>query len=128
MDQRIKLLSVFKNNLMEFLDTTIEQFPQETDLLLVKTFFSNFCSPVEMMNYFINNLLTPEIVKMVDERNEQFFLKNDALFSDIDDEHRHKVFHFKNLWISSNNQQKEVIWQWILKFRKIAELYKGMYN
>jgi hypothetical protein len=128
MDQRIKLLSVFKNNLMEFLNTTIEQFPQETDLLLVKTFFSEFCSPVQMMNYFVDNLLTPEIVIMIDARNEQFFLKNDALFSDIDDKHKHKVFHFKNLWLSSNNQQKEVIWQWILKFRKIAELYKGMCN
>ena len=121
MEARIKLLTVFKSNLIEFLDTTIEQFPQETDLFLVKTFFTEFCSPVEIMNYFVENLLTPDIVKMINERNEEFFLKNDSLFSNI--ENKQKVFHFKNLWMASDKQQKEVIWQWILKFRKIAELY-----
>jgi len=124
MEARIKLLTVFKSNLIEFLDTTIEQFPQETDLFLVKTFFTEFCSPVEIMNYFVENLLTPDIVKMINERNEEFFLKNDSLFSNI--ENKQKVFHFKNLWMASDKQQKEVIWQWILKFRKIAELYRGM--
>ena len=80
METKIKLLHVFKTNLIEFLDTTIEQIPEETDLLLVKTFFTEFCSPLEIMEYFCEKLLTPEIMKMVDDRNEQFFLKNDALF------------------------------------------------
>lgn len=124
MEAKIKLLSVFKNNLIEFLDTTIEQFPKETDLLLVKTFFIEFCSPVEIINYFCEKLLTPEIIKMIDNRNEQFFLQNNSLFSDI--ENQQKVFHFKNLWMASNKQQKDIIWQWIVKFRKIAELYVNM--
>jgi hypothetical protein len=126
MEARIKLLSVFKSNLIEFIDSTIEQFPQETDLLLVKTFLTEFCSPVEIMQYFCDKLLTPDIIKMVDERNEEFFLKNDSLFSDIDPENQNKVFHFKNLWKHANKDQKEVIWQWILKFRRIAEIYRGM--
>jgi hypothetical protein len=126
MEARIKLLSVFKSNLIEFLDTTIEQIPEETDLLLVKTFFTEFCSPLEIMEYFCEKLLTPDIIKMVDDRNEEFFLKNDSLFSDMDPENHDKVFHFKNLWKHANKDQKEVIWQWILKFRRIAELYRGM--
>ena len=126
MEAKIKLLTVFKVNLIEFIDSTIEQFPQETDLLLVKTFLTEFCSPVEIMQYFCNKLLTPDIIKMIDNRNEEFFLKNDSLFSDIDASNQSKVFHFKNLWRHANKDQKEVIWQWILKFRKIAEIYRGM--
>ena len=126
METKIKLLHVFKTNLIEFLDTTIEQIPEETDLLLVKTFFTEFCSPLEIMEYFCEKLLTPEIMKMVDDRNEQFFLKNDALFSDMDVENQEKVFHFKNLWAHADKQQKEVIWQWIEKFRKIAEIYRSL--
>jgi len=105
MEARIKLLTVFKSNLIEFLDTTIEQFPQETDLFLVKTFFTEFCSPVEIMNYFVENLLTPDIVKMINERNEEFFLKNDSLFSNIENKQRFFILKICG-WHQTNNKKK----------------------
>lgn len=118
---KLRIVQVFKNNLVDFLDTIIEQFPQETDLIFIRTFFVEFCSPVDVINYFCKKLLTPEVKAMIDNKNEIFFLKNDSLFSDI--ENQQKVFHFKNLWQNSNNQQKQMIWQWFKKFKTISELY-----
>jgi len=123
MDNKIKIVEIFQNNLNDFFETLIEQYPTETDLVLVKTFFNHFCSPVEIIEYFCKNLLTTDVKLMLEKEDENFFLQNNSLFSDI--QNQQKVFHFKNLWKNSNSQQKVMIWQWIKKFKRIAELYKN---
>jgi hypothetical protein len=123
MDNKIKIIQVFHNNLVDFIDSLVEQFPTETDLILVKTFFQQFCSPGEIIKYFCKSLLSPEVKVMIDKQDETFFLKNDSLFSDIPNQQ--KVFHFKNLWKNSNTQQKQMMWAWIQKFKRIAEIYES---
>lgn len=122
MDNKIKIVQIFHNNLVEFIESLIEQFPAESDLVLVKTFLQQFCAPSEIITYFCKALLTPEVSVMIDKGDENFFLKNDSLFSDIPNQQ--KVFHFKTLYKTSNPQQKEMMWAWIKKFKRIAELYQ----
>ena len=62
-----------------------------------------------------------DIKKMIETKNDLFFLKNDNLFTGI--KNQKKVFHFKKLWGESNKHQQQMIWQWIQKITKLADLY-----
>lgn len=118
---KIMLMGIFKDNLLDFMTELIIQFPLEADLQIIKVFFSEVCAVEDIIVYFSNNLLKPDIKQMIDTKNDKFFLRNDNLFSGI--QNQTKVFHFKNLWNSSNTQQRDMIWQWIQKITKLADLY-----
>ncbi len=121
---RIKVIEVFKNNLVNFIEILIEQFPSETDLIIIRTFFLEMCSAVDIINYFSNKLLNDKVKTMIEKQNDQFFIENDTLFSDI--KNKQKVFHFKNVWLTATDNQKKSIWQWFNKLVRIAEIYKSV--
>lgn len=121
---RIKVIEVFKNNLVNFIEILIEQFPTETDLIIIRTFFLEMCSSVDIINYFSNKLLNDKVKTMIEKQNDQFFIENDTLFSDI--KNKQKVFHFKNVWLTATDNQKKSIWQWFNKLVRIAEIYKSV--
>lgn len=118
---KILLMKVFKDNLLEFMCELIQQFPQEPDLQIIKIFFMEVCTVEDIILYFCEHLLRPDVKSMIDTKNDNFFIDNDTLFSGI--KNQSKVFHFKNLWNQSNKHQKEMIWQWFQKITKIAHLY-----
>lgn len=120
-EKKIMLMKVFKDNLIDFITELTIQFPKEADLHIIKIFFEEVCTVEEIIVYFCNNLLVEDIKKMIDTKNEKFFLKNDQLFTGI--KNQSKVFHFKKLWEQSDKHQKEMIWQWVQKITKIAEIY-----
>jgi len=121
---RIKVIEVFKNNLVNFIEILIEQFPTETDLIIIRTFFLEMCSSVDIINYFSHKLLNNKVKTMIEKQNDQFFIENDTLFSDI--KNKQKVFHFKNVWLTATDNQKKSIWQWFNKLVRIAEIYKSV--
>lgn len=121
---RIKVIEVFKNNLVNFIEILIEQFPTETDLIIIRTFFLEMCSAVDIINYFSHKLLNDKVKTMIEKQNDQFFIENDTLFSDI--KNKQKVFHFKNVWLTATDNQKKSIWQWFNKLVRIAEIYKSV--
>lgn len=121
---RLKVVEVFKNNLVNFIEILIEQFPTETDLIIIRTFFLEMCSPIDIINYFSHKLLSPHVKTMIEKQNDQFFIENDTLFSDI--KNKQKVFHFKNVWLGATENQKKSIWQWFNKLVRIAEIYKSV--
>lgn len=120
---RLKVIEVFKNNLVNFIEILIEQFPTETDLIIIRTFFIEMCSPIDIINYFSNKLLASNVKPMIVNHNENFFIENDTVFSDI--KNKQKVFHFKNVWLGATENQKKSIWQWFNKLVRIAEIYKS---
>ena len=120
-EKKIMLMKVFKDNLIDFITELTIQFPKEADLHIIKIFFEEVCTVEEIIVYFCNNLLVEDVKKMIDTKNEKFFLRNDQLFTAI--KNQSKVFHFKKLWECSDKHQKEMIWQWFQKITKIAELY-----
>lgn len=120
-ETKILLMRMFKENLIDFIKELTIQFPSEPDLHVIKVFFEEVCSVEDIIEYFCSNLLIPDIKKMIETKNDLFFLRNDNLFTGI--KNQKKVFHFKKLWEESNKHQKEMIWQWIQKITKLADLY-----
>jgi hypothetical protein len=119
----IEILTEFKTQLICFFDELISQFPLEGDLVLVRLFFSNQISIQDVMNFFNHKINTndQELRKMVKERKEAFFLEHNV----FDNLGKEKINHFKKLWRSGllDNEDKEVIWNWIDAFIYLGDKY-----
>ena len=124
MSDIVRTLRDFKNNLIQFLDELIEQFPTETDFIIGRVFLKDRISSEVMMNGFIKEVVP--LKKMILERDEKFFLEsNISLFNGFD---KNKVNHFKTLWRSSllDEDDREIMWQWFSTFLLLAEQYQKL--
>jgi hypothetical protein len=123
MSNKIKLLTLYKEQLITFLDELIEQFPHEGDLVVLRVFFGNQIDTETVINIFIDRIKanSDQLRYMIKERNEKFFLEHDV-FSGTDQE---RVSHFKKLWLSEDldSDTKVIIWNWIDTFVTIADKY-----
>lgn len=116
-----KILTEFKNALIQFLDEMILSFPHEGDLIVSRIFIKDQF-PIEIiMNFFVSSLLPHK--EMVVRRDEKFFLENDVMFKGLHNED--KVNHFKRLWTSPHldSDEKEIIFKWFDLFLGFAEKY-----
>ncbi len=123
--QKIKFLTIFRNNIVTFLDELIEQFPEETDFLYIRVFFKDQANIEEVMGHFIVNIL-PKKDKIKD-RNDAFFLNDNDLLSNFNGD---KVNHFKKMWLCDrlDIDEKEIVWKWWDIFVLLAEKYKQKYT
>lgn len=123
MSTKIKLLSLYKEQLITFLDELIEQFPREGDLVILRIFFGNQIDTSTVIDIFLEriNANSNQLRKMIKERNETFFLEHDAFYGTD----QSKVSHFRNLWLSNDldDETKVTIWNWIDIFVSIADKY-----
>jgi len=123
MSTKIKLLSLYKEQLITFLDELIEQFPREGDLVILRIFFGNQIDTATVIDIFLEriNANSNQLRKMIKERNETFFLEHDAFYGTD----QSKVSHFRNLWLSNDldDETKVTIWNWIDIFVSIADKY-----
>lgn len=123
MSTKIKLLSLYKEQLIAFLDELIEQFPSEGDLVILRVFFGNQIDTSTVIEIFLERINdnSNQLRKMIKERNETFFLEHDAFYGTD----QSKVSHFRNLWLSNDldDETKITIWNWIDIFVSIADKY-----
>ena len=97
--------------------------------IVIFRIFVNDRLPIEdIMKYIVNNLCP--MGDMVKARNEDFFLKNNILFDQLDETDSSKVNHFKNLWTSKrvDKEDKEVIWRWFQSFIFLGNKYAEIKN
>ena len=121
----IEILKQFKNALISFLDELIGQFPSEGDLVIFRIFLKDRVPIVNIINYFVMRILP--LKKMVDERDEDFFLNKCELFESIENaEKKGKVNRFKKLWRSEclDDDDKRVVWEWFDSFIFLSEKYQ----
>jgi hypothetical protein len=121
----IEILKQFKNSLISFLDELIVQFPEEGDIVIFRIFIKDRIIISNIMNYFVQKILP--LKKMVDERNEDFFLNHCSIFEDINnDTQKNKVNKFKKLWRSNclDEDDRIVIWKWFDSFMFLSEKYQ----
>jgi hypothetical protein len=125
MSTKSEIVNEFKTQLVNFLDECIELFPTESDFILARLYIStksNIIDVVEQFNYLINKNES-EFKKMIRARDSDFFLQHDIfgelLYS------TEKANHFKTIWSSSamDNENKDVIWEWITLFVTLSERY-----
>ena len=121
----IEILKQFKNSLISFLDELIVQFPEEGDIVIFRIFVKDRIIISNIMNYFVQKILP--LKKMVDERDEDFFLNHCSIFEDINnDTQKNKVNKFKKLWRSNclDEDDRIVIWKWFDSFMFLSEKYQ----
>lgn len=129
MSAEIELLSIFKKELVNFLDELSSSYPEETDFLVFRIFINDQIPITLVMDYFVKHLLP--LKKMVDEKDEKFFLEENVLFGiNAQEETKNvrkvdKVNHFKKLWKSGKitENDKDVIWKWFAIFLVLANKY-----
>jgi hypothetical protein len=119
---KIQLMYEFRNQLINFLDELIEQFPEESDLYIIRIFLKDQIPVYDVLGRYIRDLLP--LKKIVDKRDETFFLQNDILYEKsgvaID-----KVNNFRKLWLSDklDDNDREIIWKWMDLLNNIGGQY-----
>lgn len=118
--EKIEILKLFKTNLIKFLDALIEQFPSETDFIIVRIFLSEQVPIEEVIKIFSSRILPYK--QMVLSKDDKFFLNCNDIFEGLG---KDKVSYFKNIWISPQItiEDKEQIWRWFKLFVNLTEKY-----
>ena len=95
--KKIRILNEFRTQLIHFLDEIIEQFPLETDFVLIRLFLKDLPA-TDIIGRFIRDLLP--LKNEVDKRNESFFLENTILYTGGQVQ-TSNMNHIKSLWTSN---------------------------
>lgn len=117
---KIALMYEFRSQLLNFLDELINQFPHESDFIIIRVFMKDQVPVYDVMGRFIRDLLPHK--QQVVERNERYFLEHQVLYNGISND---KVNYFQELWKSNrlDNDDREVIWQWMDSLNAIGTQY-----
>ena len=120
---KIELLRSFKENFIIFLDELIEQFPEENNIMVFRIMLHDQL-PVEDVIINLCRKILP-YKELIINKDEKFFLNDENIFSDLDNE---EVIHFKKLWNSDklDNQDKDEIWNWFRFFIIQSEKYQSL--
>ena len=125
--EKLTLMKDFREQLVNFLDEIIEQFPMESDFVLIRMFIKDQVPVHDVLGRFIKDILP--LKDYVKRRDESFFLDNQILYIDgnINED---RIDHFKNLWKSDSldTDDKDTIWKWMDCFIKIANKYHLKYG
>ena len=123
LQKEVELLTLFKNNMIEFLDELIEQFEEEGDLIIMRFFISEQIPLEDLMKRF-NKYVMPH-QEIIRNKNEKFFLENDNIFGSSPQE---KVVHFKKLYLKMSEDDKNTLWSWFNVFIHICDKYNNLYK
>lgn len=124
----INILSIFKTNLISFVDELIGQFPREPDLIILRIFLKDQVPIQDVMSKFIYaiNKDDQKTKKDIKDRNDIVFLKNE-IFDGIS---KSKPINFAKFWKSEtlDVSDKETIWRWLDSFVVLSEKYTKAKN
>jgi hypothetical protein len=124
---KIEVLKLFKSQLLAFLESLTEMFPEEHDLLSMRVIFDIEIPVEEAMRIFCKKILP--VKDMIKNRNDKFF--TEEFNFTIDDTkgskavNTEKVTKWKNIW-KSNRLSKDdriSIWKWFDIFLVLSEIY-----
>ncbi len=124
---KLKILNEFRNQLINFLDEIIEQFPTEGEFVIIRMFVKDQIPATDILGRFIRDLLPYE--KQVQTRDEKFFLENTLLYTGGKIS-SNKINHFTTLWRSDrlDDMDRKVIWDWMDVFMRLAHSYKEKFG
>jgi hypothetical protein len=117
----------YKNVLLKFLDEINEQFPDESDILLIKFCVSKVSTNI-LFNMF-NKMLHKDncnIKKMIRDRNHDFFLSYNECF-DFFPFAKNKIKYYYDFWNSNklDDDTRSIIWDWIDSLVDIVDSYNS---
>ena len=120
---KIDILKIFNEKFLEFLDCILDLFPNDENIIIVRTIFSQGAFPVEdAFNILRRNILP--LTDIIRKRKDSFFTtsESDELFSMISNKH---VIKWRDIWTSGrlDDDDKTNIWDWVTLFLNLAEQY-----
>jgi len=120
-NKNIKILNLFKKNVIGFISELILQFPEDSDLLILKLFLENQVDMDRLITGFKKYFTNETNSKMFDDRNEDFFISNNP-FTRISST---KFDKLKTIWQSESigDDDRLVIWNWFELFKKLSLAY-----
>lgn len=121
-DKKFELLVKFKNVLMEFIDELVQQFPNDSDIVMSRIFIKDQIPIQTIMDKFTLYFLPQGDVIL--NKDESFFTTGTADFcSSI---HLNTNI-FEKIWYTGvlDDDDKDVIWQWITSLYKLVEKYNN---
>lgn len=126
----LQLLQTFKKQIIQFLDELIQQFPQESEFLIIRIFVKDQIPLGDVLGRFIKECLS--FHQSVLDKDEKFFLESDLIVNALGgNEMGYEVMNrIKQLWKSDrlDKDDREMIWAWLALFFKIARKYKDTYG
>lgn len=125
MSTKIDLLIKFKNTLVSFIDEIIEQFPQDSDLIICRIYIKDQIPTENLINMFIKYFLPQK--QLVANKDEEFFLNGTKeFFEDLNI----KSNVFQKVWLSNvlDDDDRDIIWEWISSIITIVDKYNNLEN
>lgn len=109
---KIRIASIFKDNMNSFLDFLIGTFPTASELTGAKIYINTMCSDKELIDLFIEYVY-PHSSK-IKNRDESVFeeLKSTDYFGKI-----------VSVWSKSDDRTKDIIWNSFDNFLKFSNKY-----
>lgn len=118
LEKEIELLNLLKKNMIEFLDELIEQFEEESDLIVMRFFMADQLSIEMMMTHFVTYVYP--LRDKIRSKDESFFIENNNIFGSSPQD---KVIHFKKLYLQMTEEDRSTLWAWFSCFISICERY-----
>lgn len=119
---KLKLMYEFRTQLINLLDELIEQFPEESDLVIIRIFLKDQIPVYDVLGRYIRDLLP--LKEQIKNKDSDFFLNNCILYTHGQIA-ENRVDHFKQLWLSDklDDNDREIIWKWMSLLTRIADQY-----
>jgi hypothetical protein len=120
MTSGIHILNKFKVCIVHFLDELIEQFPDETKLYAAKLIVSSIKSSVIMTRFQQTILPFKDIVEA--RCSDEILKRLHQMFDIIG---TNAINYFETMWGTLDEEDRDVIWEWIDMFISMAETYSS---
>lgn len=124
-DKKFDLLIKFKNVLLEFIDELVQQFPNDSDIIMCRIFIKDQIPTQTIMDKFIKYFIP----------HNDLIMNQDPLFftvgtSDFCASLKLNTNIFEKIWYSGtlDDEDQQVIWHWITSLYKMVVKYNSMQN
>lgn len=128
---KLYYMKEFRSHLVKFLDELIEQFPKESNFVIMRIFIKDQVPVSDVIGRFIRDILPYR--EQARSRDDQFFIEHPLLYmssKDINKVGQSNVDHFTQLWMSDalDETDRQVIWDWVDIFMEFGHKYHSQYG
>ena len=123
--KKLRILQKFKDSLIEFLDELIEQFPTQTELVVIRVMVKDQIPTTQVIDELIVHVLP---FKDKIRGKDLSFLEDEK----ERENHKHSkiIKMIEELWNSDtlDEDDNEQLFNWVLHFLKLTEKYDELKN
>ena len=126
----LQLLQTFKNQIINFLDELIQQFPNQAEFVIIRVFVKDQIPLADVLGRFIKECL--DFHDQIKRKDEKFFLESDIIVNALGGNQMglDVMDKLRELWRSDSLDQedRDMVWRWLDLFFSIAQKYKTKYG